>query len=585
MTSATTSQRIKKVLTGSNFERGNRESFAFGAAALILGNKELAKEIIGKTFEAKKIQKAYAEDGCFTADQLNYIFRNCLQDTFRYGAHKVYELLLEFENDLDSLKEVVILFRPNADRAAAFSTNINKLALNILKTAKDQSPSLVDYCSGDGVMLCQAFINGAANELYGEEINQASEVVITIKLKVLGCKNVQIVNDDVLKHPAFLGKHARVFANYPLLPMTREESGFVSEHYAGLAKLADNNKLGHIAGDWQFVNILLNSISADGKAVTIMSTSRLGAPKDAAIREQLIKDGKIETVILFGNGAFSNTNLAASMVVLSNNNKAPRLIDARDIMTKKSRSQELSAQDVSDIEKIYLNNNEPNKFVLIPTLSQMAKAAYSLKFSDYVDPLKGMDFANTAALKELVTLQRGIPFVIKEGSDSETGNCYLAKIVNIVDGKLQDLPRIHIEDMKIYAKNTVKKGDILLASRGTQNKAAVVTENYALPLLADQNIYVLRPIDGAVNSYYLNALLNSELGEKILSAIQTGDKIVSLSPNKVREAKIPVISREKQEQLGKKYAAAETEIAELREKIRIKQEERDGLIGKLLEEE
>lgn len=106
-----------------------------------------------------------------------------------------------------------------------------------------------------------------------------------------------------------------------------------------------------------------------------------------------------------------------------------------------------------------------------------------------------------------------------------------------------------------------------------------------MPLLADQNIYVLRPIDGAVNSYYLNALLNSELGEKILSAIQTGDKIVSLSPNKVREAKIPVISKEKQEKLSKKYAAAEAEIAELREKIRIKQQERDGLIGKLLEEE
>jgi len=147
------------------------------------------------------------------------------------------------------------------------------------------------------------------------------------------------------------------------------------------------------------------------------------------------------------------------------------------------------------------------------------------------------------------------------------------------------ITKIHIEDMKIYAKNAVKKGDILLASRGTQNKAAVVKENYALPLLADQNIYVLRPIDGAVNSYYLNALLNSELGEKILSAIQTGDKIVSLSPNKVREAKIPVISKEKQEKLSKKYAAAEAEIAELREKIRIKQQERDGLIGKLLEEE
>lgn len=586
MTYATTNERIKKILGGRNTGGEKGRKFVFGAAVILLLNKELASKVLGNTAEAQKLESAFAKDGKLTEKQLHYIFRDCLRDTFSGGTHCIYEILFEFKDDIENLKDIVAMFYHNGLSNEAHSIALNNLALKILETVEDEENSLVDYCSGNGVFLCQAYTSGVARELFGEEINSFNVDIITeIKFKVLGCASYKIVVGDVLKSPSFIGHYPRVFSNFPLGLYRDKESTFISKNYDGLAKLAQEKNIRSISPDWIFINILLNSLKDTGKAVGIMAVSRLSFPNDALIREQLIKDGKIETVILFGNGVFKNTNVAAAMVVLSNGNKSVKLIDARDIVMNKGRREELSHSDIDKIEALYKDNSCKNEAILCLTGEELGSKNYSLNFSDYIDPLDGLQLPNIATLKDLVTVQRGVAFIINPNEDEEivNYNCLLAKIGNIDDGNLHSPIEIYIDTIQDYKKYQVELGDVLLAAKGTQTKAALVTEEYPFPLLADQNILVLRPKKDKINGYYLNALLNSVLGEKILKSAQIGDMIVSISPNKIRETKIPIIPMDKQEELAKLYAVNSSEILELNKKIVLKKQERDSLIDKLFE--
>lgn len=579
MKKLTTQERITKILSGSTFLGDAREKFAFGAAVLLLLNYNLTKSVVDRQFEAKYLKEAFMQDAQLTPQEFRFIFNDCLKSALRGGTHKVFELMLEFENDIESLKEVIIQFNPAERRFDLYSPSLNTLALKILCKVDDKEDSLIDYCSGNATLLSQAYVQNLATNLYGQETN--GEFITNLKFKALGCTSYKIIKDNILEKPAFIGKHERLFLNFPTNTKVDTVGKIIDTNYSGLATLVKKHDISRIFPDWKLVNILLNSLSDSGKAVAIMSVNRLTHSRDILIREQLIKDGKIEAVIFLGNGIFKRSNMSAAMLVLSNGNKKVKLIDARNLVDSKDREQELSAENINQIEKWYLQSKSTDKYVVNLTQKQLAEKQFSINISDYIDPLEEYNFPNTATLDELVTVTRGGRFM-DMNDDSNTYNSLLAKVSNIDDGKLNNLTGFNISTIEKFSTYQIIKGDILLAAKGTQIKSALVTEDYPLPVFADQNIIVLRPKNNKINSYYLNALLNSSLGEKILKSAQHGDIVVSISPNKVREIKIPIYTMYIQEKLATVYATTDHEINSLKEKLEQKQQLRDSLINELL---
>ena len=127
-------------------------------------------------------------------------------------------------------------------------------------------------------------------------------------------------------------------------------------------------------------------------------------------------------------------------------------------------------------------------------------------------------------------------------------------------------------------------GDVLLAGRGTQIKAALVEKEYDLPVLADNNVLVIRPQSPRLNSTYLTALLNSRLGRELMQTLQVGgDAILSISPGKLRKLVIPVPDRDIQEKMAAEYTAADKEVQAARAQLWEKLHERDQIISNYIE--
>lgn len=579
-------KKVYQVFKGGNYPTYEIEKYAFATAVLMLLDLQLFTRVIRRTAEASQLEQAYKESQLLSNEEMKYLFRDCLKSAFRGGTFKAYEMFLVFQDDEQGLRDIVIGFADALGNGGSVSKEVNALALKILGKDYGDAADIVDYCSGDGVFLLQAYALGVAKNLYGQELNATGAMLTKLKLQALGCSKAEIIIGDVLKNAAFLGKHSRVFTSFPLGLMKTPEIEAVESNYAGIAIALRANAKRRVTPDWYFINILLNSLATQGKGVAIMRVTSLNNRAEAFIREQLIRDGKIEAVIYLGKEMLSNSKRGIALVVFSDGNTTAKLIDASQLIVDKDKRQGAAIPDIEAIYELYKQTESANKLCLELTAEQLVTKEYSLNYADYVEPLAEMGLPNTTRLEDVATLRRGIFSLHSQNNTSQQevgkGDCLIAKISNIVDGSLQDLQEAQLGNMKIVAKESVEVGDILLAAKGTMIKAALVRTKYKLPLLADQNIIVIRPNGRLIEPTYLLMLLNSEIGEMILRSTQIGDNLVSLSPGKVREIKVPLLDKEAQCQAAEQYNLVNTEVTLLQRHLATKQEVRERIIYQAL---
>ncbi|MDD3396009.1 MAG: N-6 DNA methylase [Acidaminococcaceae bacterium] len=579
-------KKVYQVFKGGNYPTYEIEKYAFATAVLMLLELQLFTRVIRRTAEAQQLEQAYKESQLLSNEEMKYLFRDCLKSAFRGGTFKAYEMFLVFQDDEQGLRDIVIGFADALGNGGSVSQEVNALALKILGKDYGDAADIVDYCSGDGVFLLQAYALGVAKNLYGQELNATGAMLTKLKLQALGCSTAEIITGDVLKNAAFLGKHSRVFTSFPLGLMKTPEIEAVECNYAGIATALRANAKRRVTPDWYFINILLNSLATQGKGVAIMRVTSLNNRAEAFIREQLIRDGMIEAVIYLGKEMLSNSKRGIALVVFSGGNTTAKLIDASQLIVDKDKRQGAAIPDIEAIYELYKQTESANKLCLELTAEQLVTKEYSLNYADYVEPLAEMGLPNTTRLEDVAILRRGIFSLHSQNDTSQQeagkGDCLIAKVSNIVDGSLQDLQEAQLGNMKIVAKESVEVGDILLAAKGTMIKAALVRTKYKLPLLADQNIIVIRPNSRLIEPTYLLMLLNSKIGEMILRSTQIGDNLVSLSPGKVREIKVPLLDKEAQHQAVEQYNLVNTEVTLLQRHLATKQEVREKIIYQAL---
>ncbi|WP_289001864.1 N-6 DNA methylase [uncultured Megasphaera sp.] len=582
MTQTEAQRKIDTIAKRFKQNKEDQVKFVFASSILILADTEFFKEWINRTADARILEKAYKEKGLFTGEQRRFLFRDCLKSAYAGGAFELYELYLAFADDLEPLKEIVAAYTEPTRRSKTFSPGLNELALRILGRASSDAGDFVEYCCGDATALSDAYMRGLAQHYYGQDRDDfKTDIIAALKRKALHAEDAMtITNGDVLTEPACLGAHDLIFASFPLGSLRHQSDGLpAGTHYTGILDATDAEKKG-LGTEWKFVHILLNSLSEKGKAVAIMSASLLASEEDAPIRQRLIEDGKIETVILFGNDVFTTSRTAVAMVVFSNGNQTPRILDTRDTMLTKTRSQEISLRAIGDIESRYQDMWHATRHCQMPTKMELAEHAYSLSFPDYIDPLQSVPAEAKIPLGSLADITRGIS-VKRINVNKDQANCYVVRVLHISDGHVRVGLRA-CEDLK--KPYPIMPGDVLLAGRGTQIKAALVEKEYDLPVLADNNVLVIRPQSPRLNSTYLTALLNSRLGRELMQTLQVGgDAILSISPGKLRKLVIPVPDRDIQEKMAAEYTAADKEVQAARAQLWEKLHERDQIISNYIE--
>lgn len=314
------------------------------------------------------------------------------------------------------------------------------------------------------------------------------------------------------------------------------------------------------SADWAFIQTALICLNNKGKAALIVSKGALVREQDKAIRECIIEDDLIEGVISLPSSLYYGTGIPVEILILNKNKDINRkgkilFINASEEYEKENRNQNYLTQEHRDkIVNVFKKGLEIDLYSKFVDMNTIRQYKYSLNTKEYIEYEALKDkLKNSIELDTVADILRGVAIsndeleVLKD----ESGYYYL-NLKDIQDGKIN-----YEEDYKIELKKAtwekmfcIKEGDIIITSKGSAFKTALVTKNYKKAIISS-NLMIIRVNNEKYNSIVLNKYINSEFGKQMIESIVTGSAMKVINPTKLNSLAIPKYENKTLKELAK----------------------------------
>ena len=458
--------------------------------------------------------------------------------------------------------------------------SVNKLAISILKP---KAGTFYDGVAGYGGGLVEAkryaLKHNKTINLFGQEINPASWLIMKIRLFLIGDEENQILKGDVLISPGFiednkLKRFDYVYMDAPFSMKINNYENLTNDQYNrffyGMPSRSN--------GDFAFISHLLASLNEDGIGIIVTTHGALfrgGA--EGKIRENIIASDLIEAIISLPSGLYNSTAIPVCLIVFNKNKCESRknkilFIQASELFTEKGRMKRIisdeTIQKITDSLQNGVEITEFSKFVHHSELvdGNLNTNRYVLLneveiegFGSVSFNIKAFEDVDKIPLKDVATLFRGFN-VGSKNKESSDGKFRIVRLSDVQNGKLvvETISRYHIENNAKINMYELQKDDVFLSIRGNSLKAAVVPaedEN----LLLSQNFIGIR-CNNRLNPDFLKVYLESPLGQYLLTNKMSGTAIPTLSRKDIETLEIPLPPIEEQKQMMEQYNAKEMHV-------------------------
>ena len=487
-------------------------------------------------------------------------------EKFKYSIEDVTDIICA----LSSYSDVVVKNMMNFDLLSDDSfksgyTGTPEQLCRIVNQLLDinETDEVLDICSSYGNYLVNVGNCCSYKSLTGIEINSKASLISKIRLVSLGLDS-NIINEDLFLLN-YDKKYDKILCDYPLgIKLDKLTQDYLSH---STEKMKFNWKIAPGSCEWYFIDILLTMLSDKGKGVILLPGGPLFKLIDEPFRKDLIENGLIEAIIKIPS-IRSYTLIEQYALVISHNNESVKFLDiSKEVSGSKSKPTVLMNK-VFDI----INND---KSVVIKSKEDLAANGYLLKIDNYVGA-KEIQYHNPRKLADFVLDRyRGYQMTSKEVKEleDENGEYEILTISDIDNGIISsDLKKASVND-KRFERYLVQENDVIISSKGTRIKIAVVNNIEDRKIVANGNLLVLRIDTNKLNPYYLASYLNSSNGQATLNQIQTGSVIISINPNNLIEMNISTFDIETQEKIAKKYLMKQKQYLIAKEHLKKIEEE------------
>ena len=497
------------------------------------------------------------------------------------------EHLISFTNHIEVTPEVfkamLYYFASNEGKAGGEFITPYSLAELLPPLLSVRNGEVYDGTAGAALLLTEAAKYaeklGQKVKLYGQEINPTIYALGKMNLIIHGIDHDYALGNTLME-PAFaegqLKKFDYVLMNFPFSlkhwGSERAEYDLYNRYKYGIPSNSN--------ADMAFIQHAIASLKEDGKAALIVTHGTLfrgGA--DKKIRQALLQEDLIEGIIGLPANLFFSTNIPVAILIINKNKSAERkgkiqFINAQDHVVKTRGQNVLRAEDQEKIISAYHNVEEIKQYSMLVSVEDIEDANLNIAHyftEDNVDSIFGNVLVNKntyenastpkVELKELATIIRGMNTPPKKDLEQQEGEYHLLQLADVQDGKIQfqQLNGIDLEPDKVNAYE-VKEGDILLSSRGTAIKIAIVPA-LDKKLIASHNFIVIRP-NNDVNAYFIKSFLESPIGTYYISSKQKGTAVTVLSVKDIEAILLPKVNTETQQALGAEFLKADNELEE-----------------------
>lgn len=138
---------------------------------------------------------------------------------------------------------------------------------------------------------------------------------------------------------------------------------------------------------------------------------------------------------------------------------------------------------------------------------------------------------------------------------TDSGTPYL-KVANVKQGELDfsKIQYVNFDSSQISKKIQLTKGNLLLTRKGTYGNAYSLKET--CDFVISSEVFYIELRQDLISSDYLEIVLNSNIGQKQFDRNKIGAIMGSLSQEAVKQILIPVLSKDKQQQIVDIYNEA-----------------------------
>lgn len=458
--------------------------------------------------------------------------------------------------DTDTLKAAALFSEPKRFSKADISSTpegISNLAISLLSLTQDDV--ILDLGSGVTSFLTQAGHESKSGNLYGVEISTDNVIIANLRRFITGLP-IKVIQGNIVSQDYSRLSANKVFSNYPLgmrfstLEMYIKQNSKLKKYFKEAKKT--------VSGDWVFGMASYLNTKMPGKTVILMSNAGTWNKPDELFRQKLIEDGYVEGIILLAPRLLSSTMIPLTMMVLSQNNKEIRMVDATEVFTEGRRQNFLETKDIEKIIEAYYSDTNISKKV---KTDEVAQQEFILNPQRYI----GIDIGITdgISLEELsISINRGAMIKSNELDElvsTEETNYHYLMLQNIQDGVVEsNLPNLVRIDKK-YKKYCINDKNLII-SKISPFKVAMVHINQDELVLANGNLYFIELDEKKVNPVFVQVFLQSELGMSQLNRFAKGASIKNISIKDLKMIQIPNISREKQDLIAEEYKNLSDEL-------------------------
>lgn len=514
----------------------------------------ISKRIERENFEYEKIFTEY----CFSRIEMipdNTIIK-CL------NAFKRLQSEFGQEDDFTSLVFRYITQKDQSE-ISRYKTpeNINYLLSELLDVEDGHEINDPFMGMGGSLSMIKSLHKDKELKFSGSDTNASMYFISKINMILSKIKDYHLKIEDIMLNPVLdeqgmLKKYDRIVCDPPLGFKHAMYEQIISDYYG---RFIYGNP-GRGLNDWLLLQHIISTLKSDGKAAVITSKGPLFRSNEAKIREAIVGHDFIECIIDLPAGMLMSTNIPINILVFNKKKPISRqnkilFIDATGIVEKKHKTNViLPPKSLKKIIEVYHNDEDIEGLSKYITIDEIRGFEYNLNLGDKLKAQEMNDaLENTVELKQkALEIFRGVQIPLNtlgDAKESPNKTHYLLNLSNIMDGAIKVDDDSYIEAQVKWVKSySVKPGDLVASSRGPF-KCAVIEDDLP-PAIISGNLLVIR-LKKDYDPYVLKFYLDSPIGMKMISSIQTGTTSTIINPNNINSLLIPDINIKKQKEISK----------------------------------
>lgn len=486
---------------------------------------------------------------------------------------------VEFQKIISSLESIdknvnvidlVKLYRSMATlerESGEYITNDNVLEIGIRALNIDENSTIIDSFNGESGVLTNIYYqfikegkDYSSIKFFGQEIDKDSYEIGQFIAYLLLNNNFEINLGNSIEKPAFLEKNTLKKFDYGIsvVPfIIRDKSDYVDK-YNRFRYFKDRN-VNYSNSSWILAEHVISTIKESGKAAILMPMGALfrSSISDVTVKKALVNEDIIESIIKMPAGILNYTGVQTCWIIINKNKSVERkdkiqFVDLSEKSEVVGRRERIIPSEYIDRTLLEINEMKQSDISFVVDRKDIEENQYNLDIFEHMkqkELLKNIDLGVALRLSDVAVIRRGVQAtkskldMLNKANDKSH---YLIGLGNIIDGKivLNEEDKIAAEDRWIDLYE-VREGDILLTSKGSTLKIAIVDKGIKRAILSS-NLFLIRLNQNKYKPEVLKYYLESRKGQELLSTIMKGAVIKSISNKDLEALIVPNIDINKQ---------------------------------------